>query len=322
LNYNKNISNDEIIEKFKKYCENNPIPTKTEIYKISSLPSPDLIGKRFGGYGEFLKLIGFKPHLNIRKDFNELSDENILKMLKDAIERGEIKNKEELNNSETLPNTEYYRRRFKIGWRELLKLVDKNDIILRKSYTKDELLNIYGNLLKKYNTNKISAELFEKETGISKNDIIKKFGSWKIFLSQHGIEYQFSKANETDKELIENYKILSEKLEKNIHGASSVDIQKNLKHNFSIYLFRFGSMNKLRKLSGYIPAGRDKGYTEAELIKLITEAVEKKGDYLTFSDIKRDKNLPGYKSFRGKLGVKSLKELYQKLGIKIKNKEE
>ncbi|MGL4998071.1 MAG: hypothetical protein ACRC5T_03810, partial [Cetobacterium sp.] len=320
---NPNISNDEIIKKFKKYCESNPIPTTTEIYKISSLPSPDLIAKRFGGYGEFLKSIGFKPHLNIRKDFNEISDENILKMLKDAIERGEIKNKEELNNSETLPNTDYYKRRFKIGWRELLKLVDKTDIILRKSYTKDELLNIYGNLLKKYNTNRITGELFEKETRISKNVIIKKFGSWKIFLSQQGIEYEFTISSETDEELIENYKILSEKLEKNIYGASSVDIEKNLKHNLSVYLFRFGSMNKLRKLSGYIPTGRDMGYTEAELIKLITEAVEKKGDYLTFSDIKTDKNLPGYKSFRGKLGVKSLKEIYQKLGIKIKkNKEE
>lgn len=158
-----NLTNEEIKNLFIEYIKKNGIPISHRFPK--TLPSYDTICFRFGSYKKFLNSIGYDT---LEKTYTK---EEIINILKNGIDEGEIKSIIDLNKSKFPSRLTVYKMLGVKNWKETLTLIERNlESNYKKgskcNYTKTELKQMYLTLSKKLN----------KKRGASKYDVRKFLG--------------------------------------------------------------------------------------------------------------------------------------------------
>ena len=149
-NKHNNLTDEDIKKMFKKYIKENGVPISHKFPK--SLPSYDLICKRFGSYKSFLNSIGYDSFEKI------YTKDEIVKLLQNGIDNGDIRSIIDLSKKGyPVPATIYKILNTK-GWKDTLKLINRelNSNYIKSSkynYTQEELKTMYFELSKKLNKN-------------------------------------------------------------------------------------------------------------------------------------------------------------------------
>ena len=163
-NKHNNLSDEDIKRIFKEYIKKNGVPISHKFPK--SLPSYDLICKRFGNYKSFLNSIGYDSFEKI------YTKDEIIELLQNGIDNGEIRSSLDLCKSGYPVSSTIYKILEVSSWKEVLEVIGRElkcrkGISFKYNYTQDELKNMYLELSKKLNKN---------VRGASKYDIKKYLG--------------------------------------------------------------------------------------------------------------------------------------------------
>lgn len=172
--------------------KNNRVPTSIEFYEDEKLPNPSYICYKFNmKWNDVLKSIGLNLKNKRNKSlFNSISDNELLLMLKNELERVGNTNLNYYmeNKKENMPSFKVYKNRFEIPWSELLKLLsfetNVNNFI---NYTDEELIKIFKNEIKRIGSTKYkdfeqnrnkdtpSPSFYRRHFNMKWSELIKKF---------------------------------------------------------------------------------------------------------------------------------------------------
>lgn len=299
-----------ITENIKKLAEMlNKVPTKRDYLKHFGNPQFENIG----GFSKMLEEAGF-----IRNRYTNLSDEEIKKFFLDYIKENGIPVSHKF--PKILPSYDLVCDRFG-SYKEFLNSIGYDT--LEKKYTKEEIINI---LRKGIDTGEIKSIFDLNKKGFpAPSTIYKALGtsSWKETLILINRELNSSyvrkeKYNFSKEELKEMYFDLSKKLNKNIKGASEVDVRKHLGITISVFERAFNKrFLALRKEWGFQVIERNI-YTKDNISKILNEKIKDKGRNLTLREIICDKDIPALSTIYRVFHKTSIKKIY----IEIKKREE
>lgn len=157
-NKHNNLTDEDIKKMFKKYIKENGVPISHKFPK--SLPSYDLICKRFGSYKSFLNSIGYDSFEKI------YTKDEIVKLLQNGIDNGDIKSIIDLSKKGYPVPATIYKILGVANWKETLKLINRelNSNYVRSfkyNYTQEELRTMYFDLSKKLNKNVRGASKYD-----------------------------------------------------------------------------------------------------------------------------------------------------------------
>ena len=211
---------------------------------------------------------------------------------------------------------------------------------IKKIWTKDELEEIFGIKLKihAYSNGEIirayykvkelhggvTSNLMKREAGISVDSIRNRFGSWNKFLTFLGEKptRELKKVVHTNEDIINFYKKISEKVGKDIYGASYTDLKNHgFPYSRSVLGTRFTNMNNLRKQAGFqIRDGQTTKYTKQYLKNILLLHYKKYGRRLTQTEILKNENLPNPTVFFNYFQTTKIKKVWDEvLGEDIKD---
>lgn len=200
--------------------------------------------------------------------------------------------------SDTIPSRSKLRKMFNATY---------NEILLTAGINENELNNIRRNreeilikLRKIIEDNERIPKISEiNRFGISRTAINREFGSYQNAVKEvvnEDVPIRKSyDITETNEELLQMYIEFSCRIGKGDIGASREDLNtSNEIYNAGVFELRIGGINELRILAGLSPRYQGKiVYSKEDIIQELTKKIISKGDFLTFKEIKEDKELPG-----------------------------
>lgn len=165
------------------------------------------------------------------------------------------------------------------------------------------------------------------EFGISNGTIVKEFGSYeeaiKRAVNKEIMVKKLDCVKETNEELLKMYIEFSYKIGKRDTGASGVDLNRsNEIYNSGTFIIRFGGMNELRKLAGFIPQYNGKiVYLKENITQDLIEKIIIKGNFLTTKEIIEDKELPALATILRYFKTTKLSQVNKEILLIIKEKD-
>jgi|GEM_PF-6060724 len=284
-NVNKDFLNwtrDEMIRKFElEYRRINSKDEKVFNKLRRNFPNIDTIRKHFNlGWVDLRELIGEEVKIKMKKrklDIKKLSNEELLKLFKKEYFRIQPKTKHDFDKKRiNFPSYQTIMKRLGKSWSEMLR-----EIGVEPRYRPDEEWEqLIKNELDKHDCIPPSTKMIEilgkgfiaylRRKGHTYNSYIRELGHQPPNITQVTVL-------ETDEELIEMYKKLSNKL-----GMPATDAQMRKAkdcYNPIVFMTRFGSMRNLRRLAG-LPEGRP--YTvkleRRDFIRILKEIINAHGE--------------------------------------------
>lgn len=290
------ITEDEALEKLKKYFDENgvkSIPEFNKHCKELGLPSTNYYVRHFGSWGKALKLIGFEK-LHKDNKWSDLSNAEIIEVLKFC----EIK----IINQ----NRAFLRHRFKQSMYKILKMVGREFELAVKYLTKEDYIEIM-----KSEGKAITSDEFRKKYGSANNtkSFNEYFGSWNNFLKECGYEVNSENTpiEKTNDEIVKEYKEIS--LKKGYSQGLPIKMLKSeLGYSSTFLAYRFGSMNKLKKLAGFEPIIRDKQWHKKEILEFLSSR-----DRMTSKEIAENKDLPSLSTLFRIFKTTSINKIYEEI---------
>ncbi len=283
----------------KKAKELGRTPYAREWNEDKTLPCTDTVRKVFNNktWYEIVQIAGLKPiytDLRVKGEhlFNQLSDEEVLKRLKNELERlnTTYKSVYDSNKSKDMPTSDYLKQRLTVNsWGEiLLKLGYPEDCVIIKEYTDEELIKALQDYYEKTGLNP-SITVMES-LGYCHHTFTSHFGSFNNALIIAGLEVnqESTTVTHSNEELLEMYKDLCKRLGR---AATSTDIEEYLPYKSDVFSIRFGGLQNLRELSGFPDNKiRPKKYTKKEIKDKLIKQYKLHGRRLTNSEIQQLSN--------------------------------
>lgn len=156
-NYNKNLTKEQVLEKYKKYIFVHGMNFSSRNIP-KGLPGADVISKKlWNGWNDFLEELGQEKNINL---FHKLSKEEMIKFLQEKIDSGIIKTSSDIYNNKDLPDirsircvlkTDSLEEINKMLNRKLFNIKKKSEVASIREKTTEELLDEYIQLSKKLN---------------------------------------------------------------------------------------------------------------------------------------------------------------------------
>lgn len=309
VNRESNVDEETLLKSLKDFHERHgrspaakETNTRTELYDTRTY----LRGLNCKTWNAVLKKAGL-PLNNAISELNSLDDDQLIEVLKREIKNRNIKNRREyISRGTDLPAWGTLLSRFG-SIKEISELLNLN--ARAHFYTDDELKgeilrvkDIVGHTPSSNEFNKhsyIDCKTIQNRGGW--NNTLKKLGLDPVRLISPPVDY-------SDDELIETYKRYSEEIG-NMNGATSRELNRfPIKSNMFIY--RFGSINKLRVKAGYLPVFTGKKiYTKEKIISLLESEVERQAHRLKRQDINNNPSLPSISTILRYIGSEKLHEI-------------
>lgn len=304
----KEIKEKLIIKKIKELAQElEKTPTKRDYLKKYGNPQFENIG----GFSKMLEKAGF-----IRNKYTNLSNEEIKKIFLDYIKENGVPISHKFPKK--LPSYDMICDRFG-SYKEFLNLIGYDT--LEKSYTKEEIIK----LLRKGIDNKEIKSIIDlnKNKYPAPATIYKILGvnNWKetLILIERNLKSTYNtnlRYNYTQEELKKVYLDLSNKLNKNIYGASKYDVKEHLGITQDVFQRVFNkTFTELKQEWGFQVIERKK-YTKTDISKILNEKIKNKGKNLTLREIICDKDIPALSTLYRIFNTTSIKKIY--LEIKIR----
>jgi hypothetical protein len=201
-------------------------------------------------WGQVLNKAGLQEYFEISK-LNSLPDDELLSLVANVLTLGDNTTKEFYDaNRGPLPSFETLHTRFGT-WSSILKRLNIRPNLGK--YTDEELLSVFYETKEYYGYVPSTSEL-EQYANIPIRQWTKRFGAYNIFLKRIGEDIHSvtpKEVKETNEELKQLYIRFSEENGYK-NGATISALKESDKiYNSDVFLIRFGSINKLRKLCGY-----------------------------------------------------------------------
>lgn len=156
-NYNKNLTKEQVLEKYRKYISVHGMNFSSRNIP-KGLPGADVISKKlWNGWNDFLEELGQEKNVNL---FHKLSKEEMIKFLQEKIDLGIIKTSSDIYNNKDLPDirsircvlkTDSLEEINKMLNRKLFNIKKKSEVTSIREKTTEELLDEYIQLSKKLN---------------------------------------------------------------------------------------------------------------------------------------------------------------------------
>lgn len=246
----------ELIESLHRYAaENGRSPGAADCNKCSYLYDTRTYTRKLEckTWSQVLRKAGLEEYYEI-SPFTQLSDDDLLLLIKSIItaENADATADYYKRNKGALPSLETLVTRFG-SWGAILERLGINQNMNR--YTQAELLEIFYEA-KSHFGRVPSVWEFDAYAKIS-SDLYKRYwGTWRKFLKSIGekpVTADFAHVTETNEELIEIYKDFSQR-NGYTNGATASSLKNSDKmHSADVYIYRFGTLNKLREICGYEP---------------------------------------------------------------------
>lgn len=157
VNYNKNLTKEQVLEKYRKYISVHGMNFSSRNIP-KGLPGADVISKKlWNGWNDFLEELGQEKNVNL---FHKLSKEEMIKFLQEKIDLGIIKTSSDIYNNKDLPDirsircvlkTDSLEKINKMLNRKLFNIKKKSEVTSIREKTTEELLDEYIQLSKKLN---------------------------------------------------------------------------------------------------------------------------------------------------------------------------
>ena len=295
--YNKN----NLIKIIKEWSEKNKrSPREEDFSKDPYLPDPSTILRKFNlEWEEILRLANLKPNLNYShpEKYNDLELIEVIRNEYEKIHAVSLKDYDK-RRSKSVPSLSYLKKRFNGNEQRLEEVIGLKNHPVR--YSKKLLIKklhlIYSTLKRTPGIQDLT--LFGLNDSIYK----KYFGTWLNAVKEAGLKIEnptHCKVKETDRELLEMYKIFSSKIGKALHGASAIDLnESNGIYNSDIFAVRFGSIYDLKKAAGFKPVrGGSKKYTKNELVIILRNIYKQQKRQPHISEFKKIKNIPSLSTY-------------------------
>lgn len=121
--------------------------------------------------------------------------------------------------------------------------------------------------------------------------------TWREILIDLGYDVTYLKkgceVKETNEKLIKIYQEFSNKIGKNIHGATIQDLNTSKEiYSYTVFYTRFNGLSNLRKLAGFTPRRHTLQFSKTFIKKLLIKKSKKYGRKLTNLEIDLDNELP------------------------------
>lgn len=268
--------------------------------------------KRFGSWNNSIEKVGLK--VTKRANYTE---EQLIKLIQDkAVELDRVPRKDDFTNVSTIIN----------HFGTFSNAIRKCGMIAGIR-TEEELLHQLKSLSE--NLGRTPSISDAEENGLSPSIFPIRFGSWNNALKKAGIDINFKRTNvtETDEELIEEYILLCNDLNR---LATTRDLNRH-KHNKNVFEDRFGNITNLKEL--VINDTRlkisDKSYIEG-IVKYSKEQLEDilvqiyiNNGYKSLSAKKlkkelQENKLPSLNTFYKRFGTTKISELWDMVNILAK----
>jgi hypothetical protein len=142
----------------------------------------------------------------------------------------------------------------------------------KRGYSKEELLNLIGQLAKKLKRNYVAKSEFTEETGIIWRPIHRLFGGWEQFAKQAGLGiHPAHKIKIQDISLFKEYFRITEELDR---FPSYTEFARRSDYSIGVYENRFGNFTEFRKHA--LKYGLDNGLIKPEIAQPAIESIRTK----------------------------------------------
>ncbi len=300
-----------ILDFYKKYGRT---PSISDFYKNPYLPDPRHIQRKFGmRWNDIMRYLGLPVNQEHHPAVN-LSDEELLTLVKETVEEFRKKNNrlpyiKEFRKFDNLPSLQHLINRFKTGTYNglLMELGYEKEELTGVTYKDDELLNIIKKRAEELGRPPVISDM---DPTIAR-EIRKRFG-WNNALKKAGLSPLNKtpvEVTESDEELLEMYINFCRKLNK---PASAIDLNKSDEiYNSDVFKIRFGSMNNLRRLAGMpeCRSGKNK-YTKEQIKDMLIAEYRRLGRIPTNREIKENKKLPSPSTILRHFRTTSMREVW------------
>jgi len=297
----RDISNEDALKLLKDYCDKHGRPTQKDLIPENNLPSFRFYSNRFGSMENILNQIGFEIDEQTKKlyfsEFKNISDEELLEILKDYDNNIGFPTQRKFISSNNLPSYTLYADRFG-SFRNAIILAN---IIIPKNrerwFDREELTNEEMLKLLEYQTKiKLISNIYllTNDEINSINEIphsstyYTRFGGIIDAYKQIGINYEEFNNKALEKDMILKYKELYKILGRTPHSRDIEYYSRKRTNGFycmGAYEDHFGGIYKLQIYCDFLPTEIGRQKSSEELIEDLQELYERLGRVPTQRDV-------------------------------------
>lgn len=274
----------QAIESFRQ--KNNRLPFTKEMDSDENLPSRSIFPKHFNmTYSEWRRHQG-DDYSFVDKKFIKMNENELKEWLKQRlIEMGTTELYEyDAMKRQHEPSSYFWKKRF--NWDELMKEIGLRD---ETYYSKEETLKKFKEFYI-MNEEKSSSAVKKYDNKLFQS-ILYHFNKYNDFINELGLEENeyFAEITKTNDELLSDYLTLCDSLGK---LASLKDIREcEWMASVETYLYRFGSIQKVRTLLGLDEGKRGKAYYSRDMLLMKGKRiVEEYGTKISVKDFIKKMN--------------------------------
>jgi len=297
----RDISNEDALKLFKDYCDKHGRPSQKDLTPENNLPSINFYRNRFGTMENILAQIGFEIDEQTKKlyfsEFKNISDEDLLQILKDYNSNVGFPTQRTFISSNNLPSYTLYSYRFGSFRNAIILaniLIPKNRErwFDREKLTDEEMLRLleYYNNKKLLNDNYLltGSEIDEIKGMPHSGTYVSRFGGLINAYNKIGINRDDFNNEVIEKDMILKYKEIHNDLGRTPHSRDIEEYSRNNNgfYSMSTYENHFGSIYELQVYCDFSPTIIGKHKSREELLDDLRELYERLGRIPTQRDVR------------------------------------